>query len=411
MASDPRVARVWPLHINSFLITFGFFILIPLVTVHYVLDLRMAASLVGFVLAVRLFLQQGLTIFGGAVADRIGYKPLLVAGLAVRALGFAGFMFAGTVPALLAAAVISSLGGAMSDSTSKAALVAIVPPRRRAREFSLLNLMGNAGMMAGPIVGVLLLKLDFRFVAAGSAAVFALASLQTLLFLRAVPTTAARGSFLAGIGHVWADRKFVLFTVLMAGYWFVSQQLGVLLPLYVARRLGDQSALGVLYTVNSALILLLQYPLVKLVARRLSPVTMVVLGVAVISLSLGLMGAAQSLPWMIACVALFAAGAAVIDPTYNAYVSSVAPTAHVGSYFGFGALGLAVGGASSTYAAAALFEAATAANHPALPWAAAAAAGALVAVALSMYRYAELRRESAPGRRSRRPAVRAATGS
>lgn len=410
MASRSQRASVWPLHFNSFLITFGFFILIPLVTVHYVLDLGMAASLVGFVLAVRLFLQQGLTIFGGAAADRLGYKPLLVAGLAVRAVGFAGFIFASTLPMVLAVAVVSALGGAMFDSTSKAALVAIVPPRQRARQFSILNLMGNAGMLAGPIVGVALMKLDFQWVAGGSAVVFGLASLQTLLFLRPVESASASGALLAGVRSVWSDRKFVAFTAIMAGYWFVSQQLGVLLPLYVVRRLGDQSALGILYTVNSVLILALQYPLIRLVSRRLSPVVSVGLGISVISLSLALMGAGQSLPWMIGCIALFAAGAAVIDPTYNAYVSSVASPAHVGSYFGFGALGLAVGGASATYAAGVLFELSSSVNRPELPWTAAAVAGGAVSGLLFAYRYLELRAKSAAPAQRPQPAG-AGTGS
>lgn len=53
----------------TFLMNAGFFLIIPLVSVHYVDRLGRAAAFIGLVLAVRQFVQQGLTVFGGALAD------------------------------------------------------------------------------------------------------------------------------------------------------------------------------------------------------------------------------------------------------------------------------------------------------------------------------------------------------
>ncbi|MCA9995276.1 MAG: hypothetical protein KDE56_06000, partial [Anaerolineales bacterium] len=58
--------------VTWFLMNAGFFLIIPLLSVHYVDDLGWAAAFIGVVLAVRQFLQQGLTLFGGALADRVG---------------------------------------------------------------------------------------------------------------------------------------------------------------------------------------------------------------------------------------------------------------------------------------------------------------------------------------------------
>ncbi|MBA2467845.1 MAG: MFS transporter, partial [Chloroflexia bacterium] len=58
----------------------GFFLLIPLVAVHYVDDLGWAAGTVGIMLAVRQFAQQGISPVFGMVCDRIGPKPLICAG-------------------------------------------------------------------------------------------------------------------------------------------------------------------------------------------------------------------------------------------------------------------------------------------------------------------------------------------
>ncbi len=48
-----------------------------------------AAVMVGIALGLRQFIQQGLGIFGGAIADRFGAKPMIVTGMLMRAAGFA----------------------------------------------------------------------------------------------------------------------------------------------------------------------------------------------------------------------------------------------------------------------------------------------------------------------------------
>ena len=40
-------------------------------------------------LGLRQFVQQGLGVFGGAIADRFGAKPMIVTGMLLRAAGFA----------------------------------------------------------------------------------------------------------------------------------------------------------------------------------------------------------------------------------------------------------------------------------------------------------------------------------
>ena len=48
-----------------------------------------AALMVGIALGLRQFGQQGLGVFGGAIADRFGAKPMIVTGMLLRAAGFA----------------------------------------------------------------------------------------------------------------------------------------------------------------------------------------------------------------------------------------------------------------------------------------------------------------------------------
>ncbi|MGL4609741.1 MAG: hypothetical protein ACRCYY_08670 [Trueperaceae bacterium] len=56
--------------VNNLLMWGGFFMVIPLISVHYVEELGWAASHVGVVLALRQFSQQGITVFSGALVDK-----------------------------------------------------------------------------------------------------------------------------------------------------------------------------------------------------------------------------------------------------------------------------------------------------------------------------------------------------
>src|SRR5690349_529748 len=109
----------------------GFYMLIPLLSVHLTRDAGYSGALAGTVLAVRQFTQQGLMLFGGALADRVGYRPVIAAGMLIRALGFFGFALSDRLPAVLGAAIVAALGGALFEASGKAALAALTPPEGR----------------------------------------------------------------------------------------------------------------------------------------------------------------------------------------------------------------------------------------------------------------------------------------
>ena len=91
-AANRRGLRV--LLISTFFAWAGFFMIIPMLSVHYVDGLGWTAGAIGLVLAARQFFQQGLTPFSGVLADRLGAKPLIAIGMLVRAVGFAAMAFA-----------------------------------------------------------------------------------------------------------------------------------------------------------------------------------------------------------------------------------------------------------------------------------------------------------------------------
>ncbi|WP_424950266.1 MFS transporter [Deinococcus sp.] len=374
---------------NNFLMWGGFFMVIPLVTVHFSNGLGWAAATVGTVLGLRQMAQQGLTVFGGAYADRVGPRPLIASGLAVRALGFAAMGLADSFPTLLAAALLAGVGGGLFDAPKNAAVTALTRPEDRSRVFSLMGVAGNLGMVTGPLIGAWLSGAEFRTVTLVSGAVYLLALAVLLLLVPAIPGSAGsvagglgRSGGLAGLGTAVRDRRFVLFTLALSGYFILSTQINVAVTLRAVALAGPQ-ATAPLYGLQAGLAVLLQYPLLRLAERHLSPGVLLPLGVMLVGAALGLMSLAGSFPLLLACTALFSLGSMVVFPSQQTLIARLAPPGLVGSYFGFGALSLGLGGGIGSVLGGLLVDAGRRLHLPGLPWLVFLALGLLTALALT----------------------------
>ncbi|NUP28887.1 MAG: MFS transporter, partial [Nocardia sp.] len=127
------------LMINQFGINLGFYMLMPFLAGYLAGPLGLAAWAVGLVLGVRNFSQQGMFLIGGTLADRLGYKPLIVAGCLLRTGGFALLVFATGLPALLIASAATGFAGALFNPAVRAYLAA-ESGSRRVEAFALFNI-------------------------------------------------------------------------------------------------------------------------------------------------------------------------------------------------------------------------------------------------------------------------------
>ncbi|MFC4128673.1 MFS transporter [Nocardia rhizosphaerae] len=218
------------LMLNQFGINFGFYMLMPYLAGYLSGPLGLAAWAVGLVLGVRNFSQQGMFLLGGTLADRLGYKPLIVAGCLLRTAGFAALIFATTLPMLLIASAATGFAGALFNPAVRAYL-ATEAGERRVEAFAVFNVFYQAGILAGPLVGVALLGLDFRWTAAGAAVIFALLSVAQLCALPQRRGETTSTSVLADWRAIAGNRRFLAFAVAMGGSYVLSFQVYLALPL------------------------------------------------------------------------------------------------------------------------------------------------------------------------------------
>jgi DHA1 family multidrug resistance protein-like MFS transporter len=370
--------------IDTFLMWGGFFMVIPLMSVHYVQDLGWQAAAIGLVLGVRQITQQGLTLVGGALADRIGARGLIALGMLIRAISFVFMGFADTYAALLISTLLAALGGALFDSPSSAAIAALPRDEERGRFYSILGVVGGLGMTLGPLLGAALLRVNFSLVAFVAASCFFIAFGVTAFMLPPVRVASEAHGLTDGIVMALRDRRFMLFNALLMGYWFMWVQLTISLPLLARSVSGTNDAVSWLYALNSVMGIVLQYPVLWLAERWLKPLQTLVIGIVLMAVALGSVAFVHTISALLLSTAVFAFGRLLAAPSQQTVAASLANTAARGSYFGVNALALALGGGTGNFIGGVLYTYAGQVNLPALPWLIFGAVGMLSALGLGL---------------------------
>ncbi|WP_267347045.1 MFS transporter [Sphingomonas sp. GM_Shp_2] len=367
--------------VYTFFMVAGFTMVMPLVAVHFVDRIGMTAAAVGAALAVRQITQQGLAVFGGALADRIGNRPMIVAGVLLRALGFAALGFATDMPTLFVAMLVSALGGALFEAPYQAAIASLTTDANRARYYSFSNTISGIATTGGPLLGVALLRFEFRIVCLAAAACFALNAVVALLLPR-MPVPAEAPRLAQGFRLVLRNRPFVLLTLIMMGYWFVSVQINITFPLLVVRLTGSEEGIGVMFALSAAMTILLQYPATRWLARRLATEQILFVGLVLMAIGMSALAFVNSFPTFLASVGIFSLGSLLTRPTQQAITAGLADRNALGTFLGFNSLALAVGGGIGNLFGGWMFDTAGRMATPMVPWLIFALVALLTGVAL-----------------------------
>ncbi|BBX19527.1 MFS transporter [Mycolicibacterium duvalii] len=387
----------WPsrlLMINQFGINLGFYMLMPYLAAYLAGPLGLAAWAIGLVLGVRNFSQQGMFIVGGTLADRLGYKPLIVAGCGLRTVGFALLVLADSLPALLIASAATGFAGALFNPAVRAYLAADSGPRR-VEAFALFNVFYQGGILAGPLVGLALMFADFRTTAAAAAVVFAALTVAQLFALpqRVGEPPAEKTSVLQDWRVVVTNRSFLLFAAAMIGSYVLSFQVYLALPLQ-ARQLfpgSDTIVTAMIFVVSGVVAVVGQLRITRWFAQRWGSGRSLVIGMLILAVSFAPLialpddsraGRVAAAAALLLATAILAVGTVAVFPFEMDTVVSLAENRLVGTHYGFYNTVVGVGILGGNLATGALMQTARDLGAPELLWMLLSAIGLLSALAL-----------------------------
>lgn len=391
--SSSRAVQVLVLNQLSF--NLGFYMVLPYLAVYLSGDLGFGAWAVGLVLGVRAFSQQGLFVVGGSLADRVGYKPVIVAGCVIRTVGFLLFAVFGSLPGILLAAALSGFAAALFSPAVEAYL-AHESEKERAGAFALFQVFGEVGALLGPLVGVALLGVDFRLVCAVAGLLFLGIALVQVRFLpaREGGEAASGGTVLADWREALTNGPFVAFALGMAGYFVLFNQLYLGLPFEIERLTGGAAGVGLMFALSSLLYITTQMRVTALCGRLFRPQISVFLGLALMGLaflpplvatpllpldtapggSAALAYAANLSPVVLTTV-LLTLGMMVAKPFAMDLVPGLSGGRRLGTYYGLLGVAGGVAAAVGNSVSGLLFDLARASSLAPLPWIAMVLAG------------------------------------
>ncbi|MDO6147276.1 MFS transporter [Paenarthrobacter aurescens] len=409
---------------SQLIFNIGFYAVVPFLAVAMRNDFGMGALAIGVVLGARTFAQQGMFLFGGALADRWGARRSMITGCIVRITGFLLLVWAADFPLFLIGAIVTGIGGALF-SPALQSLVGAAAERGSAKEsassagggtndastksdkvhnsrsslFALLVICGEVGVVVGPLLGSFLLNTGFDTALLTGAGVFAIMAVVFWLFLPknrpdpkasavlhsavAEPSTVPS----AGLWSCLRDRKFLGFAAFYSVNLLATHQLYFGLPVELERSGAGVTSLALVFTYASILTITLQWPIAGLM-RRAGPRIALPLGFALQALGFASLGVLATLPpagWLPILPALVlvtgtALGNMCVQPVTMGLVLEFASGRPTGAYYGLlaSAGGLAV--VLGNTALAPLYELAYAPSATAFaPWIFLSALGAMTA--------------------------------
>lgn len=331
--------QFWLLVGGTFLYLLGYEIGYPFETVYLHNRLGISMTAVGLIIGVPILAGLPIQIAGGAIADRLGRRLVLIVAACAGITLFEGLALARAPWQVVAVIAFEAVfGWALYLTANNAMLADFTPPARRSEAYGISRTANNAGMVAGPLIAALLLGagLGYRDLFASGGLVCALFLVLVLVFLKESRPAAlvAPRSPRGGYRIVLEDRRFLALCAIALLPLYGYGQIYITLPVLLRASVGVSAAQwGLLAALYAGAGVFFQYPIVR---RTRSLDKLGLLSLASICLGVGLAGAAFAPKGLAtaACVLVISAGSMLLVPIAPALVSQMAPPELRGRYMG-----------------------------------------------------------------------------
>lgn len=335
---------------SIFLVGMGFSIIMPVLP-YYAEALGANGFQLGLLITIYAVCQFIFAPIWGAYSDRIGRKPVLLAGISGYAITFLLFGYADELWMLY---VIRALGGSLSCATMPTAMAYVADSTSLEKRGSAMGMIGAAmgmGMIFGPALGGIMSKisLGFPFIFAGLLGVINTAAIWVLLHESLPPEKRAaqhqkieRASLLEGL-H---SPLVVFFLVIMAVSIGESINHGTFALFVQAKLSFTAHDVGWSFTIAGITSALIQGLLVGRMINRFGEERTATVGITLLGASLVLFIFTWDILSSIIFMAIFSGGVGLTRPSITAAVSKRTTTAQgsaMGILQGYDSLGRAIG--------------------------------------------------------------------
>ena len=329
----------WIYNIIVFIDRLGGFMLYPFFALYLTQKFNIGMSTVGILFAI--FSLSGMvgSALGGALADRMGRKVVIIISLVLSSLSALGMGFAPTLEIFIAVVAIVGTLSSIGHPAHEAVVADLLPPDKRAEGYGIIRVIFNlAVIIAPPIAGLLIARSYLTLFIVDAAislisatiVIFALPETKPQAHAHAKPES-MKQTF-AGYGRVFKDTRFVAFIGVTVMMTLVYMNMNSTLGVFMRDQHGMPAlSFGSLLSLNAVIVVLCQF----WVARKLEkykPMLMMAAGSLLYAVGFAMYGFVPTFALFAVAMIIITIGEMIVSPFQQSMVASFAPEDMRGRY-------------------------------------------------------------------------------
>lgn len=315
-----------------------------------------------------------LPLFTGAIADRVGYKKVLILSYTMYVSGYWMVATFNTFALVFAAYIYLAVAGALFKPIISAMISKTTNKDNASIGFGIFYMMINIGGFLGPFVAGAIYEKSWDWVFYISMITISINYLFVFLFFKepgreGIDNSESLGQvFLQALKNIWftlQNFKYVLFLIIMIAFWTAFNQLYYAFPVFVddwvdtssfynalhsvwpwlAEAIGTENGTVTAVTIGSfdAFFIIIFQIWISGLVMKYKPLNAMMSGIFILAIGVGMMFAFQNIWFILIGVLIFSIGEMASSPKFTEYVGSIAPADKKALYMGTSFLPIAAG--------------------------------------------------------------------
>ena len=313
-----------------------------------------------------------LPVLGGAIADKFGFRRVLLAAFVCLTSGYYFMGQFNSYALVFASFLIVAVGASIFKPVISATISKTTNKNNDTIGFGIFYMIVNIGGFIGPFVASRLRDLNWNYVFIMSAIVILINFI--LLYFYKEPGREKNKSkeslgesilqIFRNMGIALSDRKFLLFIIIMIGFWTTYWQIFFTLPVYITQWVNTSdiynsssliaSAIGTevngvglirpeqIINIAAFTIIFFQV-IVSTLVMKIRPVASIIFGGVVIAFGMGQFAFQTYGLYFVLGIVIIAFGEMTSSPRVQEYIGRIAPKDKVALYMGVSYLPMAGG--------------------------------------------------------------------
>jgi len=361
----------WTYNLIVFIDRLGGFMLYPFFALYLTQKFEIGMTTVGLLFGI--FSISGMlgSALGGAIADRMGRKTVILFSLVLSSLSALGMGFAPTLGIFIAVIILAGTLSSIGHPAHEAVVADLLPQDKRAEGYGIIRVVFNVAVIIAPPIAGLLIANSYRTLFIVDAAI---SVISATIVLFALPETRPQAhahtkpetmkQTFAGYGRVFKDTPFLAFIGVTVMMTLVYMNMNSTLGVYLRDQHGlPEIRYGWLLSVNAIIVVLFQF----WVTRRLEkyrPMLMMAAGSLLYAIGFAMYGFVPTFALFVTAMIVITIGEMVVSPFQQSLVAGFAPEHMRGRYMAVSGLSWSISFTVGPYFAGLLLDS----PNPGLLW-------------------------------------------